>query len=78
MSGNGAITVQINLTLDAAGSLLFVDGIPMYGTRISGPPYTYLLNTVMLTNGTHVLHVWAHDISNTVTLSQPVAIVVQN
>ncbi len=78
VSGNVVVTAQMTVHLDAAGSLLMVDGIPMEQTRTTGAPYVYPLNTTTLNNGVHLLQIWAHDINNNVVLSQPVAITVQN
>ena len=78
ISGSVVVTAQVNVSLDAAGSLLLVDGSPVQGTRVTGAPYLYLLNTTGLTNGAHVLQIWAHDINNSVQLSQPVTVMVQN
>jgi hypothetical protein len=51
-----------------------VDGVEVGTTRVTNAPYQYPLNTTTLTNGSHVLQLWAHDINNNVTLS-PVATV---
>ena len=78
LSGDVVVTARVNVNLDAAGSLLLADGNPVQGTRVTGAPYLYPLNTALLSNGVHVLQIWTHDINNTVTLSQPVTITVQN
>ncbi len=55
-----------------------VDGVQVGTRRVSSGPYAYPLDTTQLTNGTHLLQLWAHTISNTVVLSAAVPIVVAN
>ncbi len=78
VSGNVLVTAQVNVSLDAAGSFLMVDGVAVQGTRRTGGPYLYPLSTSGLVNGVHVLQIWAHDIGNNVDLSQTVAVTVRN
>ncbi len=66
------------LTLDAAGSYLIVDGVGLGDHRVTNAPYTYTLDTTQLTNGSHNLQIWAHDISNSTYLSNVVTINVAN
>ena len=68
----------INLTLDAAGSYLMVDGAEIGTQRASSAPFAYPLDTTMLSNGTHTLQLWAHDTANTTWLSNTVTITVAN
>ncbi len=78
LSGDVVITAQVAVPLDAAGSFLEVDGIPVDGTRTTSAPYAYPLKTTAISNGVHLLQIWAHDISNNTTISPPVTITVQN
>ncbi len=78
VSGTIAVGAQIALTLDAAGSYLMVDGLEIGTQRISGGPYTYSLDTTMLSNGLHSVQIWAHDIGNNTVLSAIVPITVAN
>jgi hypothetical protein len=77
---SGVITVvgQITLNLDPAGSYLMVDGVEIGTRRVSQGPYLYPLDTTTLSNGPHVLQLWAHDIGNNVNLSAPVTVTVGN
>ena len=77
---SGAITVvgQVNVTLDAAGSYLMVDGVEVGWQRVDGPPFLYGLDTTTLANGPHTIQIWAHDIANNTTISAPVTINVVN
>jgi hypothetical protein len=79
-SVSGTITVvgQITVTLDSAGSYLMVDGVEIGTARVTNGPYLYPLNTTTLSNGQHVLQLWAHDIGNNTDLSVPVTITVAN
>ena len=78
MSGLLAVTAALTVKLDAAGSFLIVDGQPLGSTRLVSKPYVYFLDTTQLTNGTHTLQVWAHDINNNTDLSSTISIVVAN
>ncbi len=78
VSGTILATGTSFLTLDAAGSFLMVDGQQVPGTHVSNPPYVYVLDTTQLSNGPHVLQIWAHDISNTTYLSNIATVTVQN
>jgi hypothetical protein len=79
-SVSGTITVvgQITVQLDAAGSYLMVDGVEVGTARVTGGPFMYPLDTTKLSNGQHVLLLWAHDTSNNTHLSAPVTITVAN
>ena len=79
-SVSGQITVvgQVNLSLDAAGSYLMVDGVEVGWQRVTGAPYLYPLDTTTLANGTHTLQLWAHDINNATTITPPMVIEVVN
>jgi hypothetical protein len=79
-SVSGTITVvgQITVQLDAAGSYLMVDGVEFGTARVTNGPYLYPLDTTKLSNGQHVLQLWAHDTSNNTHLSAPVTITVAN
>ena len=68
----------INDALDAAGSYLIVDGYNLLNTRLTNSPYLYPLDTTTLSNGSHTLQLWGHDIGNNVILSTPLAVVVNN
>ncbi len=78
VSGTVTVTGQVNVSLDAAGSYLMVDGAEVGTARVSGAPYQYALDTAMLSNGTHVLQLWAHDTGNNTDLSQTVTVTVTN
>lgn len=78
ISGAVSVTALVNALLDAAGSYLMVDGVEIGQSRVSSPPYTYPLDTTLLTNGLHYLQIWAHDISNSVDLSPAVPVTVAN
>jgi hypothetical protein len=78
VSGSITVTGQITVQLDAAGSYLMVDGVEVGTQRVSGGPYVYPLNTTTLSNGQHVLQLWAHDTGNHTDLSAPVTITVAN
>ena len=55
-----------------------VDGVEVGTQRVYGIPFLYPLNTTTLSNGQHVLQLWAHDIGNNTDLSAPVTITVAN
>ncbi len=78
VSGTILATGASNLTLDAAGSYLMVDGQQIPGTHVTSAPYVYVLDTTQLANGPHLLQIWAHDISNTTYLSNIATVTVQN
>jgi hypothetical protein len=78
VSGQIVVTAICNLALDSAGSYLIVDGVEVGTRRVTTGPYQYPLDTTMLTNGSHVLQLWAHDINNNVTLSPAVTVNVNN
>jgi hypothetical protein len=77
---SGVINVlgECTLALDSAGSWLTVDGVEIGTHRVTGPPFVYPLDTTTLTDGSHVLQLWGHDISNNTTASAPVQVVVAN
>lgn len=77
-TANGVLyaTATIYQTLDAAGSFLLLDGRPTTDHRVTNPPYVYALDTSGISAGPHVLQLYAHDISNSNLLSNPVTIVV--
>ena len=68
----------VNLFLDSAGSFLMVDGRPVGNRRTTSAPYVYPFDTTVLPNGPHVFRLWAHDISNNVTISAPVTLIISN
>ncbi len=76
ISGVVDVTARIAATLDAAGSYLMVDGSGVGWPHAGNAPYVYALDTSLLSAGTHVLQVWAHDIGNSVLLSNTVTVVV--
>ncbi len=78
ISGVIAATGSSGLTLDPAGSYLMVDGQQVPGTHRTSAPYRYTLDTTQLSNGTHQVQIWAHDISNTTYLSNIATVTVQN
>jgi hypothetical protein len=78
VSGSITVTGQVTVNLDAAGSYLMVDGVAVGTLRVTSGPYLYPLNTTTLSNGQHVLQLWAHDIGNNTDLSAPVTITVAN
>ena len=77
---SGVVTVQgsVNVNLDAAGSFLIVDGASQNQHRVVSAPYVYSLDTRTLSNGSHTLQLWAHDVNNNTTLSSVVQINVTN
>ena len=77
---SGVINVVgvVNLYLDAAGSFLIVDGQWQDQHRVTGGPYLYLFDTTTLSNGSHTLQLWGHDIGNNTTLSSIITVVVAN
>ena len=78
LSGAVLVLAQVNVTLDAAGSYLMVDGAQWGSFRVTQAPFTYPLDTTTLSNGQHTLQIWAHDTSNNVDLSAPVTVTVAN
>ena len=78
VSGTISVVAGMRLYLDAAGSFLIVDGRYLADRRAWGAPYIYPLDTTSLSNGPHILQVWAHDISNNVNISAPITINVAN
>ena len=72
------VTGALNLSLDAAGSYLMVDGTEIGTRRVSDAPFNYTLDTTVLSNGSHTLQLWAHDTTNATWLSDTVAITVAN
>ena len=78
VSGTIAVAAQVKLALDAAGSYLMVDGTEIGTDRIGEAPYLYPLDTTTLSNGMHVLQLWAHDIGNNTVLSATVTVTVSN
>jgi hypothetical protein len=77
VSGNISIHGDVSVTLDAAGSYLILDGVRV-GPKIGDRPYLYPLDTTSLSNGSHTLQLWAHDIGDNTEVSQAVTIVVEN
>ncbi len=78
VSGVIGVGAQVGMTLDAAGSYLMVDGTEIGTRRVTDGLYQYPLDTSTLSNGQHVLQVWAHDTANEAVLSDPVAVIVAN
>ena len=78
ISGIISVTGYVNLPLDSAGTFLMVDGQEVGTHRQMDRPFLYPLDTSTLSNGTHTLQLWAHDIGNNTTLSAPIPIVVKN
>ena len=78
VAGPVTVLAHIEQTLDAAGSYLMVDGVEAGNARITNPPYAYRLDTKTVSNGTHALQIWAHDINNDVLISDPVNVIVAN
>jgi len=78
VAGKVAVVAQVNVSLDAAGSYLMVDGVEIGTTRVSGSPYQYALDTKTLSNGQHTLQIWAHDTANETVLSGAVGVTVAN
>ena len=76
----GTVNVQgvCRLPLDPAGSFLMVDGVEVGTHRVVDGPYVYPLDTTTLSNGTHELQLWAHDIGNNVTISPAISVTVAN
>lgn len=74
VSGAIAVNAAVQAQLDAAGSILLVDGAQFGTDRVWSAPYTYSLNTAALSTGTHVLQVWAHTTGNATLLSDPVSV----
>ena len=78
VSGTLTVTGQLNVSLDAAGSYLMVDGAEVGTARVVGAPFQYTLDTSALVNGTHVLQLWAHDTGNNTDLSPTVSVTIDN
>lgn len=78
VSGGVAVIAQVNVSLDAAGSYLMVDGVEIGTRRVTERPFQYALNTTTLANGPHVLQVWTHDTANETALSGAVTVTVAN
>ena len=78
ISGVVAVSAQVNVSLDAAGSYLMVDGAEVGTGRVTGAPYEYVLDTTTLANGQHTLQLWAHDTANEAVLSGAVPVTVAN
>ena len=78
IAGDVTVVAQINLSLDAAGSYLMVDGQEIGTRRVSEGPFQYALDTTMLAEGAHTLQIWAHDTANEAVLSGTVQITVAN
>jgi hypothetical protein len=74
----GVIDVAASIThgLDSQGSYLMVDEVEIGTGRVTNGPYHYALDTSTLSSGTHTLQIWAHDLNNTVLLSDMTQIVV--
>ena len=72
------VSGQCTLTLDSAGTYLMVDGQEVGTRRVTGAPYVYPLDTTTLSNGSHILQLWGHDIGNQTIVSAPVAVTVTN
>jgi hypothetical protein len=73
-----SIAATIIQNLDAAGSYLMVDGAEIGTRRLTSAPFLYELDTTDLTDGTHILQVWAHDINNNALLPNQAGITVAN
>ncbi len=78
VSGLIYITGQITVPLDAAGSCLILDGAEVGTRRVTGGPFVYPLDTTALTNGQHILTIYAHDIGNNNYLSNAIILNVAN
>ncbi len=78
ISGTISVTAAINVSLDAAGSYLMVDGNEIGTGRVTGQPWVYALNTQTLADGAHTLQLWAHSTANQTLLSASVPVVVSN
>ncbi|WP_419806318.1 hypothetical protein [Terriglobus sp.] len=78
LSGVVTVAAVCRLTLDSAGTYLVADGMQVGDRRVVDGPYLYTLDTRKLSNGTHILQIWAHDIGDHVTLSAQVPILVAN
>ena len=78
LSGVVSVNEYCSLALDAAGTILMIDGQQFGYQRFTSGPFVYTVDTRLLSNGTHTLQLWAHDISNMTTLSAPVTVTVQN
>lgn len=72
------MTAAVNVSLDAAGSYLMVDGNEIGTGRVTGQPWTYALDTRTLANGAHTLQIWAHSTANQTLLSASVPVLVSN
>ncbi len=77
LSGTIVASGRCSLPLDAAGTFLMVDGREIGTRRVFGP-FVYDLDTTTLSNGPHVLQIWAHDIGNNTTLSPGISVNVEN
>jgi hypothetical protein len=73
-----SVTASITAGIDSAGTYLMVDGQEVGTNRVTNGPFSYVLDTTKLSNGTHMLSIWAHDINNDVLISAPLTITVAN
>ena len=78
VSGSIVVMGEVDVTLDAAGSHLMVDGNTVPHTQVGSAPYAYSLDTTTLPDGTHTLQLWAHDTGNDTVLSSAVVVTVAN
>ena len=78
ISGTVQVMAQLNVSLDAAGSYLLVDGTEIGTHRVAEGPYRYSLDTTTLADGQHSLQIWAHDTANNTVLSSMEQVVVNN
>ncbi len=78
VSGQVTVAARCMVNLDPAGSYLMADGVQVGEHRVSSGPFVYPLDTTTLSNGPHLLQIWAHDIGNNVNLSPVVVIQVAN
>jgi hypothetical protein len=78
ISGTVSILGQVLTRLGSSGSYLIVDGHEVHSSRVSAPPYTYLLDTRLLPNGQHILQLSAEDTTNQLLTSRAVVVEVAN
>jgi hypothetical protein len=78
LAGVVQVLAQVSVPLDAAGSYLMVDGNEIGTQRVSQGPFQYALDTTTLSDGSHTLQIWAHDIGNNTDLSATLPVTVAN
>ena len=77
VSGTFAVSANANDNVGVAGVQFLLDNNPLVAEDTSAP-YSTILNTITLANGTHTLTARARDAAGNATTSAPVTITVNN